>query len=80
MRSTDFADVFKVATAGMRVQGDRLRIIAENIAHADSTAPSPGAEPHRRRQLVLKEVPDKMSHHWSKALICAKHNAAMKQT
>ncbi len=61
MRSTDFADVFKVATAGMRVQGERLRIIAENIANANSTGLSPGAEPYRRRQIVFKEVLDNAS-------------------
>lgn len=61
MRSTDFADVFKVATAGMRAQGDRLRLIAENIANADSTGLSPGAEPYRRRQIVFKEVLDNTS-------------------
>ncbi|NDE90116.1 MAG: flagellar basal body rod protein FlgC [Alphaproteobacteria bacterium] len=58
MRSTDFSDVFKVASAGMRVQGERLRIIAENIANADSTGLSPGAEPYRRRTILFKEVLD----------------------
>lgn len=61
MRSTDFSDVFKVATAGMRAQGDRLRIIAENIANANSTGLSPGAEPYRRRQITFKEVLDTSS-------------------
>ncbi len=61
MRSTDFSDVFKVATAGMRVQGERLRIIAENIANAESTGLSPGAEPYRRRQIQFKEVLDNTS-------------------
>lgn len=61
MRSTDFSDVFKVATAGMRVQGERLRIIAENIANADSTGLSPGAELYRRRQIIFKEVLDNTS-------------------
>lgn len=61
MQSTDFSDVFKVATAGLRVQGERLRVIAENIANADSTGISPGAEPYRRRQISFKEVLDKQS-------------------
>ncbi len=61
MRSTDFSDIFKVATAGMRVQGERIRIIAENIANSDSTGLSPGAEPYRRRQITFKEVLDKTS-------------------
>ena len=61
MRNTDFSDVFKVATAGMRAQGERLRVIAENIANASSTGLSPGAEPYRRRQIQFKEVLDNVS-------------------
>lgn len=61
MRSTDFSDIFKVATSGMRAQGERLRLIAENIANANSTGLSPGAEPYRRRQITFKEVLDTTS-------------------
>lgn len=59
MRQTDFTDVFKVATSGMRAQGDRLRVIAENIANANTTGTSPGAEPYQRRTVIFKEVLDR---------------------
>jgi flagellar basal-body rod protein FlgC len=60
-RSADFSDVFKVASAGMRAQGERLRVIAENIANANSTGQTPGEEPYRRRIILFKEVMDRIS-------------------
>lgn len=57
--AADFSDVFKVATAGMRAQGERLRVIAENIANAQSTGTQPGDEPYRRRVVVFKEMLDR---------------------
>src|SRR3569833_4719125 len=45
----DFLKTISVATAGMRAQSGRMRIIAENVANADSTATKPGADPYRRK-------------------------------
>ena len=39
----DFLKSIAVAASGMRAQAGRMRIIAENIANAESTATSPGA-------------------------------------
>ncbi|MDX2073558.1 MAG: flagellar basal body rod protein FlgC [Alphaproteobacteria bacterium] len=52
-------DSLKIAAAGMRAQGDRLRVVAENIANADSTATTPGGEPYRRKTVVFQNVLDK---------------------
>jgi flagellar basal-body rod protein FlgC len=38
-----------VAASGMRVQSERMKVISENIANADSTSPTPGADPYRRK-------------------------------
>jgi flagellar basal-body rod protein FlgC len=38
-----------VAASGLRAQAGRMRIISENIANADSTPSTPGAEPYRRK-------------------------------
>jgi flagellar basal-body rod protein FlgC len=38
-----------IAASGMRAQSNRMRIIAENIANANSTAQTPGADPYRRK-------------------------------
>jgi flagellar basal-body rod protein FlgC len=45
----DFFKTISVATAGMKAQSGRMRIIAENVANADSTANKPGADPYRRK-------------------------------
>jgi flagellar basal-body rod protein FlgC len=45
----DFLKSISIAASGLRVQAGRMRIIAENIANADSTAERPGAEPYRRK-------------------------------
>ncbi|MBV8976481.1 MAG: flagellar basal body rod protein FlgC [Alphaproteobacteria bacterium] len=45
----DFATSMIIAASGMRAQSDRMRVIAQNIANANSTAAAPGAEPYRRK-------------------------------
>lgn len=45
----DFLKSIAVAASGLRAQAGRMRVIAENIANADSTAQRPGAEPYRRK-------------------------------
>lgn len=53
------SDTLKIAAAGMKAQGDRLRVVAENIANADATAAAPGEEPYRRKVVIFKNVLDK---------------------
>ena len=48
-----------VAASGMRAQGERLRVISENIANADTTAEAPGADPYRRKTISFRNVLDK---------------------
>jgi flagellar basal-body rod protein FlgC len=48
-----------ISGAGMNVQSQRLRMISENIANADSTGRSPEEEPYRRQTMVFKNVLDK---------------------
>lgn len=38
-----------VAASGLRAQSGRMRIIAENLANAESTAKTAGGDPYRRR-------------------------------
>lgn len=45
----DFSTSMAVTAAGMRVQSERMKVISENIANADSTSPTPGGEPYRRK-------------------------------
>jgi flagellar basal-body rod protein FlgC len=46
---SDFMRSMGIATSGLRAQAGRMRVISENIANADSTGSSPGADPYRRK-------------------------------
>jgi len=43
-----------VAASAMRAQQSRMRVIAENIANAESTAPTAGGDPYRRQIPVFR--------------------------
>ena len=45
----DFMKTISIAASGLKAQSGRMRVIAENIANANSTAQTPGADPYRRR-------------------------------
>ena len=47
-------DSMFISASGMRAQGERLRVIAENIANAQSTADAPGGQPYRRQVPVFQ--------------------------
>jgi flagellar basal-body rod protein FlgC len=43
-----------IAASGMRAQSSRMRIIAENIANANSTSQTPNGDPYRRKVATVK--------------------------
>ncbi|MDO8396297.1 MAG: flagellar basal body rod protein FlgC [Bradyrhizobium sp.] len=45
----DFGRSMSIATSGLRAQAGRMRVLSENIANADSTAPTAGGDPYRRK-------------------------------
>lgn len=45
-----------VAASGMKAQGSRLKVVAENLANADSTSQTPGGQPYRRQVLTFGNV------------------------
>jgi len=55
----DLQTSLQLAFAGMNAQGTRLRVIAQNLANAQSTAQTPGGEPYRRQVVTFKSVLDK---------------------
>ncbi len=50
----DLIASIKVAASGLRAQGGRMRIIAENLANANSLSQKPGGDPYRRRIAVIE--------------------------
>jgi len=55
----DFLKSIAIAASGLRAQSGRMRVISENIANADSTAPGPGTEPYRRKMLTFSSELDR---------------------
>lgn len=55
----DLLKTFQISSAGMRVQGSRLRVISQNIANADSLPQDPNGKPYRRQIITFKNELDK---------------------
>jgi flagellar basal-body rod protein FlgC len=55
----DFTTSLYVAAAGMRAQSGRMRVIAENLANADSSSPVANGQPYRRRISVMNSEFDR---------------------
>jgi flagellar basal-body rod protein FlgC len=48
-----------IAASGMKVQSDRLRIVAQNIANVNSTGEAPGSDPYRRKVVSFENQLDR---------------------
>lgn len=49
----------KISASGLFAQSARLRVVSENIANAQSTGDTPGAEPYRRKTISFRNVLDR---------------------
>ena len=56
----NLTDTFHIAAAGMRSQSDRLRVVAENIANANSVALSADGDPYRRKTITFANQMDRV--------------------
>ena len=57
--ANDLESALSIAASGMRAQGFRLKVVAQNIANASSTADRTGAEPYRRKIVTFANVLDR---------------------
>ncbi|RXR28370.1 flagellar basal body rod protein FlgC [Sphingobium fluviale] len=57
----DLESSVQVSASGLRAQSLRMRVIAENLANADSVATNPGGQPYRRRVPTFRAEVDKAS-------------------
>jgi flagellar basal-body rod protein FlgC len=55
----DLMESLMISAAGMRVQGERLRVISENIANVDSVSEVPGGDPYRRKTITFQNALDR---------------------
>ena len=49
----------RIAISGMKAQGMRLRVLAENMANADTLPSAPGEMPYRRKIITFRNVLDR---------------------
>lgn len=52
---------FRIAASGLEAQSTRMRVVAENLANAESTGASPGADPYRRKLVTFDAALDRAS-------------------
>lgn len=55
----NFSNGLQISAAGLKAQSGRLRVIAENIANADSTAVTAGGDPYRRQVPIFSSLLDR---------------------
>ena len=51
----------KVAASGLGAQSERLRVVSENLANAQSTGSTPGADPYQRKTISFVSELDRAS-------------------
>jgi flagellar basal-body rod protein FlgC len=51
----------KVAASGLTAQSERLRVVSENLANAQSTGKTPGSDPYRRKTISFSAEIDRAS-------------------
>ncbi len=57
----DFSKTMIVSASGMRAQGQRMRVVAENLANAASLPTNPDIDPYRRKTITFKNELDRSS-------------------
>lgn len=55
----DLFSTMDVSASGLKAQSDRLRIISQNIANAESAGTRPGEAPYRRKTISFKDTLDR---------------------
>jgi len=55
----DIIRTMRISGSGMRVQGERLRVIAQNIANANSLPQDPNENPYRRKIMTFRNEFDR---------------------
>ena len=55
----DFLKSMAIAASALKAQSGRMRVIAENIANADSTAQNAGSNPYRRKIATFRSEVDR---------------------
>ncbi len=60
---TELFSAMAISGSGMRAQSERVRVISENVANADTAPSAPGQDPYRRQTITFKNVLDRENDH-----------------
>ncbi|MCW8305981.1 flagellar basal body rod protein FlgC [Acidiphilium sp. PA] len=52
----EFGTSLAISASGISAQSARLRVIAENLANANSTGATPGSNPYRRQTITFQDA------------------------
>jgi len=55
----ELMNAIQISASGMKAQGTRLRVVAENVANADSMGNKPGDDPYRRKTIIFQDELDR---------------------
>ena len=56
MPADDLKNAMAIAASGMKVQTQRLKVIAENVANANAVASDSQTDPYKRKYMTFKSV------------------------
>ncbi|MGE5538295.1 MAG: flagellar basal body rod protein FlgC [Gemmatimonas sp.] len=56
----DLFKTLRISASGLKAEGERMRVVAENIANADTVSDKPGGEPYRRKLVTFKNALDRV--------------------
>lgn len=60
---TDMFDAMTISAFGMRAQGERTRVISENIANGSTAALTPESDPYTRKVITFRNELDRERGH-----------------
>lgn len=55
----DLLKSMSISASGMKAQGERMRVISENLANKDSVGRTANDDPYRRKMVTFKNVLDR---------------------
>ncbi len=55
----ELKSVMAIAASGMKAQGTRLKVVAQNLANSSSTSEKTGGDPYRRKMVTFRSVFDR---------------------
>jgi len=69
--------MLKIGSSGLKAQSNRLRVVSENLANAQSTGRAPGADPYTRKTISFEsEVDEALGFHGVKVSGIDLHRSA----